>query len=80
MKIRWPGGEDTLFTGFKPDIDPGYADFQMELDRTYQIEVLNLEMAGTIPEIINNLDNEACPTLPETVTPSWEVIIQQGAN
>ena len=49
LQIIWPGGDDTLFTGFKPDIDPGYADFQMEPDRTYQIIVLNLETTGQIP-------------------------------
>lgn len=34
-----PGGEDTFFTGLSPEINPGYADFQMSAGISYTIKV-----------------------------------------
>jgi hypothetical protein len=79
IQVSWPGGRDTLFTGFKPEIDPGYADFQMEADKRYRIELITLETTGSPPEISSG-NQELCPDLPETTVPSWEIIFQQGAN
>lgn len=79
VAIRWSGGKDTLFTGFKPDINPGYADFQMEPDEVYQIELVDLETTGQIPEVTIS-SNELCPDLPAAINPSWQLIFQQGVN
>ena len=79
ISLSWLGGRDNLFTGFKPEIDPGYADFQMDPGETYQIELVNLETTGQVPEITIN-DRELCPNLPADVDPSWQVVFQQGAN
>ncbi len=35
--IHWLGGDEEIFTGLKPDIDPGYADFLMTPDVVYQV-------------------------------------------
>ncbi len=37
--VTWNGGEDHFFTGLKPDIDIGYADFSMTLGVTYTLQV-----------------------------------------
>jgi hypothetical protein len=79
VKITWSGGQDSFFTGFKPEIDPGYADFQMEQGQRYQVELVGLETRGDIPEItIDN--NDLCPNLAETIDPSWQLVFQQGAG
>ena len=79
LSITWSGGRDRFFTGFKPEIDPGYADFQMEPGQLYQIEPVSVPAAGEVPEIM--IDSAAlCPDLPEDSIPSWQVVFQQGAN
>ncbi len=37
INIHWLGGDERIFTGLKPDIDPGYADFLMAQDEVYQV-------------------------------------------
>ncbi|MBA4419792.1 MAG: hypothetical protein C0391_01460 [Anaerolinea sp.] len=41
ITISWEGGEETFFTGLKPRVNPGYADFRMEPGVLY-----NLRMAS----------------------------------
>lgn len=79
IAVNWAGGEDHLFTGFKPDIDPGYADFQMEPDERYQIKLVSVTAAGDIPEV--TISGESlCPDLPADVLASWQIVFQQGAS
>ncbi|MDM8528834.1 hypothetical protein QUF58_11595 [Anaerolineales bacterium HSG24] len=73
--IRWSNGEDRLFTGFKSPIDPGYADFQLEIERDYTIELVAIETTEAIPEI--RIENE---TFCRDVTPSWQIVFQQGTQ
>ena len=35
--VTWDGGEDHFFTGFKPELDDGYADFQMQAGISYTL-------------------------------------------
>jgi hypothetical protein len=79
VTVSWPGGEDSFFTGLKPEIDPGYADFQMGPGRSYQITLTGIETVGTLSEI--NIDNDSlCPNLPDHILPSWQIVWQQGAG
>ena len=79
ITVTWSGGQDSFFTGFKPEIDPGYADFQMESGQRYQVELTDTDFTGEIPEIIT--DNQTmCPNLPNNIDPSWQVVFKQGAN
>lgn len=39
VRVRWEEGEDTFFTGLKPERGPAYADFQMTLNRGYTVEM-----------------------------------------
>lgn len=79
IEISWPGGKDIFFTGFKPEIDPGYADFEIKLDELYQIELVSVEIAKPVPEI--RIDRETlCPDLPIGIDPSWQLVFQQGAG
>jgi hypothetical protein len=42
VSVTWDTGSDTFFTGLKPDINPGYADFQMEANKTYTVTLVGL--------------------------------------
>jgi hypothetical protein len=79
IAVSWAGGDDRLFTGFKPDIDPGYADFQMEPDERYQVKLVSVTTAGATPEVSLS-GGSLCPDLPEGVAPSWQIVFQQGVN
>jgi hypothetical protein len=74
--VNWPGGEDRFFTGFKPEADPGYADFEMELGEVYQVELADVSsdvIQGVGAELAN-----LCPDLPTGIRPSWQIVFQAG--
>ena len=52
--ISWSGGEEKFFTGLKPEVSDGYADYQMQPDVTYS---LRLALGS---ENINGLSAPAC--------------------
>jgi len=54
--ISWENGEDSFFTGLKPDIGLGYADFQMTPGEVY---ILRLASGGAP---ISGLSAPLCPT------------------
>jgi hypothetical protein len=72
--VNWPGGEDRFFTGFKPEADLGYADFEMEPDEVYQVELVDVE-SDTAQEVGAGLA-DLCPDLPPDVQPSWQIVFQ----
>ncbi len=39
VTITWSGGQEQFFTGLKPEIGPGYADYQMSPDLIYTLRV-----------------------------------------
>ena len=39
VRIRWDDGEDTFYTGLKPERGPAYADFYMEAGKGYIIDM-----------------------------------------
>jgi hypothetical protein len=41
IRINWPNGEDTFFTGFKPEVSLGYADFLMSPGVIYTLQVVD---------------------------------------
>jgi hypothetical protein len=55
LVINWSGGEESLFTGLKPEIGDGYADFQMQRDVLYSIHL------ATGGESANGLSAPICP-------------------
>jgi hypothetical protein len=47
--IGWDAGADRFVTGLKPEIDPGYGDFDMAIDQTYSVAIdkpTSIVMAG----------------------------------
>jgi hypothetical protein len=47
--VTWAKGEDRFFTGFKPELGDGYADFIMQADTVYSIRVV--EGGSSVPNI-----------------------------
>jgi hypothetical protein len=78
VMVIWPGGQDTFYTGFKPEIDPGYADFVMEPDRVYRL-ALGDEPAEAVDNI-SVANSTLCSNLPDGYAPSWQVVFRQGAE
>ncbi len=37
--INWDGSEERFYTGLKPELDPGYADYAIQPGQTYQIRL-----------------------------------------
>jgi hypothetical protein len=71
--ITWAGKENHFFTGLKPEIAPGYADFQMEPGMTYR-----LALADEPHLAVENVGGKGnCPNLDEDETPSWRIIFQE---
>jgi hypothetical protein len=76
ITISWLGGEDEFFTGLKPEVDPGYADFAMQEGMMY-----NLAVAGA--EGVEGLNTEFsvadCPNTERPVPSSWRLVFQRGS-
>ncbi len=47
--VTWDQGQDRFFTGFKPELGNGYADFVMQADTIYSVRVV--EGGASIPSI-----------------------------
>lgn len=73
--VSWPEGEDRFYTGFKPAIDPGYADFEMQPDKVYEVHLVdkNSDVADNVGEVTEL----TCPDLPVDKRPSWQVVFQR---
>ena len=56
VRVDWSGGSDTFYTGLKPDVDPGYADFLMQADQRYSVTLVGLS------EPVVGLDSSGCRT------------------
>lgn len=57
IRVRWSGGENTFFTGLKPEFGPAYADFAMQEGRNYIID-----MPGRSDPIAEPLSPVPCTT------------------
>ncbi|HEC22143.1 MAG TPA: hypothetical protein ENI95_04405 [Chloroflexi bacterium] len=56
VQVMWEGGEDTFYTGLKPEVNPGYADFQMEPGQVYTVTLVGLS------EPVVGIDSSDCFT------------------
>lgn len=54
LVVSWPGGEEHFFTGFKPELGNGYADFNMAPNIVYSLRAAD----GGAP--VENLSAPAC--------------------
>jgi hypothetical protein len=66
--VTWNLGEDRFFTGFKPELGDGYADFVMQADTVYNIRIV------TGGSFIPNISAPAC-TAPNGETYLGELLL-----
>jgi hypothetical protein len=67
--VEWAEQQATFFTGLKPEIDPGYADFQMEPNQTYTVTLVGLA------EPVFGIDSHACETDSGTAqVPTYQLV------
>jgi len=70
--ITWENGEEQFFTGFKPEIGNGYADYLMTPDTAYTIQL------GLGSDIATDLIAPTCQTSNgETYTGGFKITFQQ---
>ncbi len=70
--VTWNGGEDHLFTGFKPEIGDGYADYVMQPGVIYAVRVAQPGLP------VPNLSAPACPdSNGQTYTGGLKLTFQQ---
>lgn len=71
--VRWDGGTDRFFTGLKPERGAGYADFQMDANRSYTVEI-----PGRSPRTVG-LSADPCTTENgQRSTTSYRVIFRRN--
>lgn len=54
--VAWAGGEEHFFTGLKPEIGPGYADFQMAENQLYTLTLVDRAAP------VSGIDSTPCTT------------------
>jgi len=70
VRVTWSDGEDVFFTGLRPDVDPGYADFQMQPGVIYAVAVA--DRIGEVATGLSTETGEPCPNPPA----SWHIVFQ----
>jgi nucleotide-binding universal stress UspA family protein len=72
--VSWAMGQDRLFTGLRPDLGLGYADFEMSPGTEYSVSLADFG-GDAAEELSSALSAGVCPT--GTVALDWQVTFQQ---
>ena len=72
IDISWAGGEESFFTGLKPEIGDGYADYLMQAGVVYSLRI------GRSGDLVPNLTAPSCPdTGGQTYLGGLKLVFQQ---
>jgi hypothetical protein len=73
VRVRWDGGEDSFVTGLKPERGENYADFTMEIGKSYSVDMPTLS-----DPLSNPLVADACITdTGQSAITSYRVVFTQ---
>jgi hypothetical protein len=72
--VSWNAGEDRFFTGLRPKLGKGYADFQMAPGLEYEVTLAGFR-ADTADGLSSELSSGVCPT--DTLALNWRLAFQQ---
>jgi hypothetical protein len=72
--VSWASGQDRFFTGLRPDIGPGYADFVMSPGIQYEVMLAALE-GDVVRDVTSDLEPGTCPT--GTTALDWRLVFAQ---
>lgn len=77
VQVTWGGNKtDRFFTGLKPGLEPGYADFEMTADLSYSVSLPNLISDPPVVDAVAcGTDEEGDPVLT-----SYRINFQQRSN
>lgn len=73
VRVFWDGGEDIFFTGLKPERGLGYADFTMDANRSYTVEI-----PGRSPRSTSLVATQCTVESGERSTTSYRVIFRRN--
>lgn len=65
VQVSWEGGRNRFFTGLKPEIDSGYADFRMAPEQIYAVVVWGAQ--------VGDISIEGCPSGPA----GWRLVFRR---
>lgn len=73
LLLRWSEGEDRAFTGLKPEIGMGYADFLVAAGQSYQVGVIGIES-----DVVQGIVADECigEGMEKGQIASWEIVFQ----
>ena len=69
LLIRWDDGDERFFTGLKPEVGLGYADFAMEKGKSYELVVVGMES-----DVARDILADMC--VDEGYLSSWHVVFR----
>jgi hypothetical protein len=72
--VSWDSGEDRFFTGLRPNLGQGYADFEMAPEVKYDVTLASFR-ADTAKGLASELSSGVCPT--DTLALDWRLAFQQ---
>ncbi len=70
--VTWQGGSDRFFTGFRPDVSPGYGDFAMDAGVSYSVQ-----LAPGSP-MVSGLRIETCSATAGGLPGGWRLTFQDA--
>jgi len=73
--VVWDTGQDIFFTGLKPELGPGFADFRMQEGLTYSLQLSQGDSLKTNITVENCTGEDG-----ETYAGSWLFTYQQSAS
>jgi hypothetical protein len=69
LLVRWSDGDDRFYTGLKPEVGAGYADYTLVEGETYQVVVIGRESQIAQGIVAGRCENQGYPD-------SWQVVFQ----
>lgn len=72
--VFWPAGQDRFFTGLRPEIGAGYADFEMSPTTEYAVSLASFP-GDTAEKLTPVLPPSTCPT--DTLALDWRLVFQR---
>jgi hypothetical protein len=75
IQVLWPEGDETLYTGLKPERGLGYADLEVATG-TYQVTLLNAA-SDPIPDLSIGPRPANCQADGNATPRGWRIVLQQ---
>jgi hypothetical protein len=73
LLIRWRTGDDRFYTGLKPELGVGYADYALEEGESYQVGIV-----GTESDVAQGIAADMCDE--GGALASWKVVFRLSGD